>query len=207
MRRRALHPAVVLSVVACVAPIGATDPPGTAAARDALAQCHRSAEAPASERARLLQDALAAADAAVAGKPDDALAHFARFCVLGEQAKLAGTSITSLGKARAMRQAVDRALELAPDFPDALFGKGALLLGLPRLLGGDAAEGERLVRRALDIDPDYVEARLTLARALADRGAREEARAEAARAARVAERKGDAADAAAARRILADLGG
>jgi Tfp pilus assembly protein PilF len=141
----------------------------------------------------------------VAADERDALAHFARFCALGEQARLAGPSLTSLVKARALRTAVDRTLELAPDFSDALVGKGELLLGLPRILGGDAAEGERLLRRALTIEPDYVGARLGLARALAARGAKAEARSEAERALASAERKRDAGDVAEARRLLAEL--
>jgi hypothetical protein len=42
-----------------------------------------------------------------------------------------------------------------------------MLLELPRLLGGAAAEGEKLLRRALEIAPGFARA----ARALADRGA------------------------------------
>jgi tetratricopeptide (TPR) repeat protein len=194
-------------VLLAAVPAAAVDPPGTPASREALALCHRAAGLPAAERADVLAQSLARADAAVAEKPDDALAHFARFCALGEQAKLAGKSISSLTKARAMRQAVDRAIELEPDFQDALFGKGSLLLGLPRLLGGDAAEGERLVRRALAIDPDYVSARIALAEALEARGARDEARAEADRALAVAERRRDEEDVARIRTLLGRLGG
>jgi tetratricopeptide (TPR) repeat protein len=92
---------------------------------------------------------------------------------------------------RRLRREVDRTLELAPDFPDALVGKGSLLIDLPRALGGDAKEGERLLREALRIDPDYVDARVRLARVLDARGARDEAREEARRAVAVAERKLD----------------
>jgi Tfp pilus assembly protein PilF len=105
-----------------------------------------------------------------------------------------------------LRREVDRTLELAPDFSDALAGKGALLLNLPRLLGGDAAEGERLLRRALEIDADYLTPRLALVDALRARGARDEARMEAARALAIAERKGSDESARAAREALAALG-
>jgi Flp pilus assembly protein TadD len=124
----------------------------------------------------------------------------------GEQARLSGVSLTSLFGARRMRREVDRTLALAPDFADALLGKGALLSELPRLLGGDPAEGERLVRRALAVDPDYFGARMRLARILAGQGRRAEARAEAGRALETAEREQDAEDAAEARRLLAELG-
>jgi len=79
----------------------------------------------------MLSHSLTLADEAVAADEQDALAHFARFCALGEQARLAGTSVTSLLKLRPIRQAVDRTLALAPDFPPALLGKGALLLSVP----------------------------------------------------------------------------
>jgi tetratricopeptide (TPR) repeat protein len=92
---------------------------------------------------------------------------------------------------RRLRREIDRTLELAPDYSDALVGKGALLLDLPRLLGGDPAEGERLLRAALRVDPDYVDARLKLARALDARGAKAEAREEAVRAVAAAERDPD----------------
>jgi tetratricopeptide (TPR) repeat protein len=113
-------------------------------------------------------------------------------------------SLTGLFKLRAVRREIERTLELAPDFPDALLGKGALLLALPRLLGGDDEEGERLLRRALEIDPAYVGARLELASALAGDGRRDEAHAEALRALAEAEAKGDAEAAWDARRIVAE---
>src|SRR5205814_1266553 len=81
--------------------------------------------------------------------------------------KLRGVGVQSLFGVRRLRREIDRTLELAPDYPDALVGKGELLCELPRLLGGDAAEGERLLRAALRVDPEFVEAHLGLARALA----------------------------------------
>jgi len=38
-----------------------------------------------------------------------------------------------------------------------------MLVELPRLLGGDAQEGERLLRRAVALDPDDTRMRLMLA--------------------------------------------
>jgi tetratricopeptide (TPR) repeat protein len=194
----------LLVLLAGAAP--AADPPGTSRSRDALALCNRARDAPPAEQPALLAHALTLADEAIAAADQDALAHFARFCALGEQARIAGASVTSLLKLRAIRQAVDRTLDLAPDFAPALLGKGALLLNVPWALGGDAAEGERLVRRALAVDPDYFGARLRLAEALADHGQKAEARLEAKRALETAEREHDAGDTAAARRLLATLG-
>ena len=44
-------------------------------------------------------------------------------------------------------------IALAPDDPDLLVAKGALLLELPWFLGGDAKQGEGLLRAALAKDP------------------------------------------------------
>ena len=101
---------------------------------------------------------------------------------------------------------MDRTLALAPDFAPALLGKGSLLLNVPWALGGDAAEGERLVRRALAVDPEYFSARLRLAETLADHGQKAEARVEAKHALEIAEREHDADDITAARSLLATLG-
>lgn len=179
-----------------------SDPPGTPASLEALANCHRGQAASDEQATAILALSLEQADRAVAADERDALAHFARFCALGEQARRSGASLSSLVKIWAIRDAVDRTLELAPDYSDALHGKGALLCSLPRLLGGDAEEGERLVRRAVEIDPEYVGARLFLAERLLDRGRRADAEAQAARALEAAERKQDPAAIAKARRVV-----
>ena len=195
----------LLSLALLAVSATATDPPGTPRSREAMDRCKRAQDAPPAEQPALLAHGLAVADEAIAADDRDALAHFARFCALGEQARISGAGLTSLLKLRAIREAVDRTLALAPDFAPALLGKGSLLLNVPWALGGDAAEGERLVRRALVIDPDYFGARLRLAQTLADHGQKAEARIEAKRALETAEREHDADDTAAARRLLATL--
>jgi tetratricopeptide (TPR) repeat protein len=180
----------------------AGDPPGTDTSRQALATCHRGQAASDAEADAILALSLDQADRAVAADSHDALAHFARFCALGEQARRSGASLSSLVKLWAIRDAVDRTLELAPDFTDALHGKGAFLCSVPRLLGGDPKEGERLVRRAIEIDPEYVGARLFLAERLLERGDREEAEVQATRALNAAERKDDPGAIQKARRML-----
>jgi hypothetical protein len=184
----------------------AADPPGTPGSREALARCDAAASAPEGGRADAYAQALALADAAIAAHDDDALAHFAAFCALGGRLRARALAFSAPGDLRRLRREVDRTLALAPDFADALAGKGSLLLGLPRLLGGDPAEGERLLRQALAVDPDYLTPRLALVDALRDRGARDEARGEAARALAIAERRGDAEDMARARAALRALG-
>lgn len=183
-------------------------PPGTSRSRAALDRCHQARAVPDADAGKgaLLDQAVTAADEAVAADDGDALAHFALFCALGERMRHAGVSMGSLFGLRRARREIDRALDLAPDFSDAIYGKAALLLQAPRLLGGDAVEAEHLLRRALELDPDYVAPRLDLARALDGRGARAEARAEAERALAIAERKADADDVTAARTLLERLG-
>jgi tetratricopeptide (TPR) repeat protein len=193
---------LVLAAATCVA---AADPPGTPASREALALCERVDDVPAPEQPALLDRALAQAEAAVAADERDALAHFAVFCSLGRRMRRAGIGVGALVDFRRLRREVDRTLELAPDFADALAGKGALLAETPRLMGGDPAAAESLLRRALAVDPDYVGPRLDLARVLRNRGATAEARSEAERALAIARRKNDAEDVADAEKLLAEL--
>ncbi len=200
--RRAAAAAVALLALARGA--RAADPPGSPRANQALAVCLADAATPAERRANLARG-LALAEEAVAADERDPKAHFAVFCNLGNDLKLRGVGVQSLFGVRRLRREIDRTLELAPDYADALVGKGEFLCELPRLLGGDAAEGERLLRAALRVDPEFVEAHLGLARALAARGARDEARAEAQRALAAAERVPDPARATAARELLAQL--
>jgi len=197
--------AVALALAATVTAIRAADPPGSPRANEALTLCNADAATTEARRANLARG-LALAEEALAADQDDAKAHFAVFCNLGSDLKLRGVGVTSLFTARRLRREIDRTLELAPDYADALVGKGELLIAQPRLLGGDAEEGERLLRAALRVDPTFIEAHLALARALAARGARDEARGEAQRALAEAERAADARKAAEARELLARLG-
>ena len=184
----------------------AADPPGTDASRRAHQRCVAANELAGEARTKALQESLAGADAAIAADDTDALAHFAAFCALGGLLRAEGISLAAPLKLRRLRREVDRTLELAPDFADALAGKGQLLLNVPRLLGGDPAEGERLLRRALAIDPDWLGARLALVEALRARGATDEARREAAQALAIAERKHSPEDVRAAQAHLDALG-
>jgi len=206
-RAAALWIAVALSArLAAQGPPGTrTEPAGSPHAREALAICGRVDAAPTAEKAALIARGLALAEQAVAEDERDAPAHLAVFCSLGKQMRLSGVALSSLTALRRLRHEVDRALELAPEYTDALVGKGSLLLGTPRLLGGDPVEGERLLRVALRSDPDALDARLELARGLAARGARDEARSEAQHALAVAEREEDSARAAEARQLLGRL--
>jgi len=196
----------VLALLVVAASAWAADPPGSPQANEALALCERAgkAQSPAEKR-KLFDEGLARAEEAVKADERDAKAHFAVFCNLGRELRLRGVGLGTVGAVRRLRREIDRTLELAPDYADALVGKGSFLVELPRLLGGDPAEGERALRAALRIDPDFIEAHLALARALAARGARDEARREARQALGLAERAGDQAAAAEARKLVESL--
>ena len=183
--------------------------PGSARAAAALERCAAADHAHGTARADLLQQALALAGEAVdADDADDAdaRAHFAVFCALGKQMRDAGLSVFNLGKLRRVRREIDRTLELAPDSADALVGKGALLRAMPRLLGGDLREAERLLRRALDVDPEFPYAHLELARVLAANGAVDDARREARRAREMARVRPGGTAAEEANALLAEIG-
>lgn len=134
----------------------------TALAADALAACRRADDLTAADRVASLERGLALAERAVEARPDDAVAHFAVFCNLGKRIQLEGLSARLLGDVRRLRRHIDEAVELAPDWADALAGKGAFLVALPGLFGGDRDEGERLLRRAVELDPTNLEARSLL---------------------------------------------
>jgi len=195
---------LLLGLCTLAASAVAGEPPGSAAAKRALAACETASALDGDAGDALLARGLREAEAAVVADPDDALAHFAVFCTLGERLRRRGPSLRSLWELRRLHGEIDRTLALAPDFPDALAGKGALLLDAPRVLGGNAAEAEAWLRRAVALDPEWIAPRLDLVRALRRRGASQEATAEARRALAIAERSGDADDVARARDAVAE---
>lgn len=177
------------------------------AAREALTICEDADRVPPAERAALLALGLERADAAVQADPRDAAAHLAVFCNLGKRLRTRGGwgLLTAFGDLRRARKAVDAALALAPDYPGALAGKGQMLAELPRWLGGDRQEAERLLRRAVAIEPHDARMRLMLADILRAAGQRDEARAHALAALGTLERDGSENDLATARTLIARL--
>jgi hypothetical protein len=198
----ALVPTLAVALVAAAEP----GPKGTPASRAALAACTRAHDAPEAEQERLYTEALTDAERAVAADDGDAIAHFAVFCSLGGRMQRQGVSLAALMNLRRLRREVDRTLALAPDYADALAGKGSLLCKTPRLLGGDPVEGEALLRRAIVLDPEWVRPRMALAEALLARDEQAEAATVARAALALAQRQGDAEDVADARALLEQAG-
>lgn len=155
-------PMLVLAAALLLPRVAAAVPPGTPASIAALAHCDAIDELAEAERDAALERGLAMAEAAVAADQHDARAHFALFCHLGKRMERAGISLRQLTDLRRLRRELDITLAMVPGDPDALIAKGALLLKLPRLLGGDSDEAEALLRQALVAEPDNDTARCYL---------------------------------------------
>ncbi len=153
------------------------DGSGSEAGRRAAELCRQvDVKSPGDGAIDQLGRSLAIAEKALAANERDAKAHFAVFCSLGRRAEIAGADIEGLTALGRLRDSLDRALEIAPTFVDALLAKGRMLVRLPWFLGGDAEEGERLIRRAIELDPGSTVARLQLAHVLSEKGEEAEAR-------------------------------
>jgi tetratricopeptide (TPR) repeat protein len=159
-------------------PVLARDGSGSALAREAVVLCLDAAKTAEAERNAMLERGLAAAERAVAADATDAKAHFAVFCNLGRKLENEGASLAGVAHVQRLSDEIDRALALEPAFVDALAAKGTFLIALPALLGGNDDEGLHLIRRAVELAPDYPPARLQLAKALVEQGERAAALAE-----------------------------
>ena len=174
-------------------------------ATQALLLCEQAEQLPIAEKAAVFERGLALAEEAVVANGDNARAHFAVFCHLGKRMQLEGLTMRTVRNLGRLRRELDATLALDPSYPDALIGKGALLLSLPWFLGGDPEEAERHLVRALEIEPENAQGQLYLARVLAARGGRDAARAAAQKALGVAERTGKRAQVEEAQLLLAQL--
>lgn len=151
---------VLLALIALVTPAAASELDDRI--DESLALCSAADERAPAERLPILARGLDLADAALALDDRSARAHFAVVCNLGKATALAGTGFGSLGAVYRLRREIDVTLTLAPNDAEALAAKGALLVRLPRWLGGDQREGEHWLRRALAVDPSNGTARAYL---------------------------------------------
>lgn len=164
---------IFLCAVSRVAPAQDSAPELSAAAQQ---ECDLGRAAKGREpRLAHFQRSQALAERAVAADDRLADAHFALFCSLGEQMRIDGEGLPSIGGFRRMMAALDRTLELDPAHLDALSSKATFLVRLPAFLGGDTARGERMLREVIRRDPRAVNARITLARVHAGQGDRDRA--------------------------------
>ncbi len=148
---------------------------GTTLADESLQACRQAASVTGEERQARLRRGLSLAEAALASDPQNARAHLAAFCNQGRLAQEAGIGLSALSAVKELARIIEDAERLAPDDADILTARGAFLLELPRLLGGDPATGESLLRRSLALAPSNCEAAGYLARALEAQGRRDEA--------------------------------
>jgi tetratricopeptide (TPR) repeat protein len=139
---------------------------------------------------------------------DDQLvdAHYGRFCNLGESLRVDGEKITSVFKLRDLMNELDKTLALDPNHVEALATKGALLVQLPRMFGGDVPKGEQMLKKVVRLDDNAVTSRIVLAKACMWRGDTAEGVAYAQRALQIAKDEGRADKVAEAQAVLADLG-
>jgi len=141
----------------------------SATVREALALCDAADVAPLPDRVLILSQGLQRAEEAVRTNSQDAAAHFAVFCNLGKRTELQRHTLGFVGilsELARVRREIDQTLALAPDYPPALAAKGQMLTTLPRMLGGDPAEGRRLLDRAVTLDPNDSRMRALLANSL-----------------------------------------
>ena len=178
-----------------------------AKAIEGMTICESTDRMPASkkqEKLQTLDQGLDISEAAVAADPADARAHLALICNLGRQIEIAGLSWRIFSQVRRLQAEADIALELAPDDPDILTTKGQMLRQLPGPLGGNKEVGMKLLRRAVEVQPEHVTARLYLAQAMADDGA-PDARKRLYEALALAKKRGNAREQAEAQQLIASL--
>ena len=177
-------------------------------AKQALDECEAGQNADTRElRKEHFERGEALATQAVALDDHNANAHFGIVCNLGELLRLDGEKITSVFELRRLMGEIDRTLQLDPNHTDAMATKGNLLVRLPRMFGGNPAEGERLLREVVQRDDTAVTSRIALAKTLEARGDRAEAVGFASRALEVAKEQGRANKVAEAQAALDELSG
>lgn len=111
---------------------------------------------------------------AVDADPNGKEGHFYYMANLGAIAQLKG-ALDSLWRFPKIRNHMEKALRLDPDWPPALLAKAQYLMEIPGLFGGDKEEARRLLERVIALDPGHLPTYVALARLLALEGRYEEA--------------------------------
>lgn len=156
------------------------------------------------EKLRLYREGLELGRRAVALDDANADAHFAVFANNGRIMLLEGASVNPVNLLRANAE-LERTLELNPDHYDALAARGGLYRQLPWVLGGNLDKAEATLRRAIDLNPNAVGARIELARTYCDKGDPERGKPLLETAAQIAEREGKQRQLLEARLLLQQL--
>jgi hypothetical protein len=123
-------------------------------AHEALFLCHVADALPGADKEEVLEYGLALAERALALDDASPHAHFAVFCTLGRLVEHRGVGFRTLRAIGRARRELDRALDIAPEYVDALVAKAEMLSRLPRWLGGDPEEAERCRQRARMLGPE-----------------------------------------------------
>jgi len=161
-----------LVLLACVLPQATfANQNATTLATQSMEECQRGRSAEERHiRLAHFERAQELAEKAVALNDQSPDAHYSLFCTLGEQLRIDGESLMGAFGFPKMMSELDRTLELNPNHLDAISSKATFLVRLPSLFGGDIEKGESLLRRVIREAPSCINARLTLAEVLADRG-------------------------------------
>ncbi len=109
---------------------------------------------------------------AVALDQSNADAHFAVFAAEGRLELLNGAVPNPVNLYRAQER-LDHVLELDPGHSAGLAAKGGLYRQLPWMLGGDLEKAESFLKRAIELNPEAIGARIELAATYFDKGERE----------------------------------
>jgi tetratricopeptide (TPR) repeat protein len=117
-----------------------------------------------SKRKAAYEEGAKAAREAIEAQERNADAHYLYAANLGSSAQLTGLMASAL-TVQELKRHVDRALALHPSHAAALHMKGMILEELPWVLGGDAEGALTHLRRAVAANPNYLHARLDLAKA------------------------------------------